>query len=123
MSEEKPSKISETAKVSDFDESNAQALAEMLGDSQTNPQTRLQIINEILAAEGSHTFFQTMFDEEMSLGECPHCKHKNFWLIPEDDLNEMGYVSFETDERVKRHTTIEDCNEYAEACSKKKSTT
>jgi hypothetical protein len=121
--EEKSSKAANVAKMDDFDEQNAQALAEMLGDTQTNPQVRLQIISEILASQESQTFFETLFDEEMSLAECPKCKHQNHWLIPEDDLNEMGWVTHEKDDRAHRHTTVVECNEYAEACSKKKATT
>jgi len=116
-------KAEQVAKLDDFAEQNAAALAEMLADPQTNPTVRLQIITEILQSSENQTFFQTMFEEEISLAECPCCKHKNFWLIPEDDLNEMGFVSHEEDERVHRHTTSETCEEYAEACSKKKSTT
>jgi len=120
MSEDK---VANLAKIDDFDEANAAALAEMLGDPNTNPQVRLQIINEILAAQERHTFFETMLEEEITLAECPECKHENHWLIPEDDLNEMGWVSHEKDDRVKRHTTYADCESFAEACSKKKTTT
>jgi hypothetical protein len=116
-------KVAKVAKIDDFDEQNAKALAEMLGDPSTAPQVRLQIISEILAASADNTFFETMFNEDISLAECPHCKHQNYWLIPEDDLNEMGFVSHEEDDRVHRHTTGETCEDYAEACSKKKSTT
>jgi hypothetical protein len=64
-----------------------------------------------------------MMDEKLSYGECPHCQHKNHWLIPEDDMNQMGYVSKDEDERVPEHTDAESCEEYQQACLKKKITT
>ncbi len=108
-------------RVLDFDEANAQALAEMLSDPTTSEHVRLQIINEILEQSKDQTFFETMFIEELTLAVCPFCKHKTHWLIPEDDLNQMGWVSHEQDKRVKKHTTIKDCEIFQEACSKKKS--
>ena len=87
-----------------FDEKNAAALAEMLVDPQTSEAVRLQIINELNEASRSETFFEAMFSEELSLGSCPHCAHKSHWLIPEDDLAQMGWVSHKEDPRVKQHT-------------------
>jgi len=109
--------------VDDFDEANASALSEMIVDPVTSEPVKLQIINMILEAAKNLTFFETMLKEEMTKAKCPHCKHVNHWLIPEDELNQMGWVTHEKDKRVSRHTTVETCEEYAEACSKKKVTT
>ena len=108
--------------IDDFDEANATALLEMLADPVTSEPVRLQIINEILEQTKDNSFFETMFKENMSQARCPSCGHENHWLIPEDDLNIMGYVSAEKDQRVKFQTTGDDCATYQEACSKKKVT-
>lgn len=106
----------------DFNEKNASALASMLVDPQTSEAVRLQIINELNEASKSENFFETMFNEEISLGCCPYCMHKNHWLIPEEDLNQMGWVTSKKDQRVKNQTTHKDCPKFEEACSKKKTT-
>jgi hypothetical protein len=106
----------------DFDQENATALAEMLADPMTSEPVRLQIINSLLEDDRDATFFETMMKEAMSLANCPFCDHENYWLIPEDDLNQMGWVSFESDARVKANPTKEDCPEFQEACKKKKTT-
>ena len=106
----------------DFDSQNASVLAEMLEDPSTSEATRLQIINSLLKDGGTDTFFETMFKENLSLGKCPFCSHENYWLIPEDDLNQMGWVSNVKDTRVKGSTNKEDCPEFQESCKKKKTT-
>jgi len=111
------------ALMDDFDVANAAALAEMLGDPATSEKVRLQIINEILESSKNLTFFEKMFNENVSLAQCPFCKHENHWLIPEDDLNQMNWVTHENDERVPQHTSQDTCPDYAEACAKKKVTT
>lgn len=108
--------------IKDFDEENAAVLAGLLVDPQTSEAVRLQIINELNETSKNETFFETMFNEELSVGLCPCCAHKNHWLIPEEDLNQMGWVTSKKDERVKAQTTFNDCNEFAESCSKKKTT-
>jgi len=109
--------------MDDFDEANAAALAEMLGDQATSEKVRLQIINEILESSKNDSFFEKMFNENISLACCPFCKHENHWLIPEDELNQMGWISHEQDENVPKHTSEDSCHDYAEACAKKKVTT
>ena len=53
--------------------------------------------------------------------ECPTCKHQNHWAVPEDVLNQMGWVTHENDDRVISERVEEkDCNQFAEACKKKK---
>ncbi len=108
--------------INGFDEKNAATLAELLVDTSTSEAVRLQIINELNEASKNETFFEAMFNEALSLGTCPHCHHKSHWLIPEDVLTQMGWVSSKEDERVKTHTTLHDCAEFAESCSKKKTT-
>ena len=110
------------ASVEQFDEANAAALANMLIDPQTSENVRIQIINELNAADNSNSFFETMFAEQLTLANCPNCLHTNHWLIPEDDLNQMGWVSSLEDKRVKPNTSKYDCSEYQEACAKKKVT-
>jgi hypothetical protein len=106
----------------DFDEENARALAEMLADQMTTEPVRLQIINSLLEAGKDDTFFETMFKEGMSHASCPFCAHDTYFLIPEDDLNIMGWVSSEKDTRVVANPTILDCPEFQESCKKKKTT-
>ena len=114
-------KTDEAEKVNEaFDEKNADALTDMLTDQQTSEAVRLQIVNELIEESKDETFFETMFAELLSEGECPCCGHKNHWLIPEDELNIMGWVSHEKDPRVLRHTTVKDCPTYQECCSKKR---
>lgn len=108
--------------MDDFDEQNAAALAEMLADPQTSEAVRLQIINEILESEKGASFFDMMVQEAMTLGNCPHCTHRNHWLVPEEELNIRGWITYEQDSRVKQHTSEDTCKEFAEACSKKRVT-
>jgi hypothetical protein len=106
----------------DFDHENASALAEMLTSPMTSEAVRLQIINSLLEDDRDATFFETMFKEGMSLANCPFCDHENYFLVPEDDLNQFGWVSSESDPRVIVNPTKIDCPEYMEACKKKKTT-
>jgi len=105
-----------------LDEVNAEVMAEMIADPDTTDQQRVKMINKLLEARESDTFFQTMFTEKLSFGECPCCDHKNHWLIPEDELNQMGYVTHKEDERARRTTTAGDCPKWQESCAKKKVT-
>jgi len=106
--------------VDGFNEANAGALTEILINPATPESVRLQIINELNESEKSSSFFETMFNELLTLGRCPCCAHENHWLVPEDDLSQMGWVTSEKDNRVPKHTDAKACPEYAEACSKKK---
>jgi hypothetical protein len=114
MSEEKG------ASIDGFNEDNAKALTEILVDPATPESVRLQIINELNEAEKSNSFFETMFNELLTLGACPNCCHENHWLVPEDDLSQMGWVTPDKDKRVPKHTDKHSCPTYQEACSKKK---
>jgi len=109
--------------IDDFDEATAASLAEMLVDPQTSPPVRLQIIEMLLEEDRGASFFDMMLKEGMSHGRCPNCKHENEWLIPEEELNVRNIITHEKDPRVKQHTSVDTCKEFAEACSKKKTTT
>lgn len=106
--------------IDGFNESNAKALTEILIDPATPESVRLQIINELNESEKSNSFFETMFKELLTVGACPCCHHENHWLIPEDDLSQMGWVTPEKDSRVPQHTDKNSCPDFAEACAKKK---
>ena len=99
---------------------NALALAELIVDPDTTPALQVKVITTLLDGSRDTDFFHAMFEASMSLGECPCCGHLEHWLIPETNLNEMGYVTADHDPRVKKATTAKDCAEYQEACPKKK---
>jgi hypothetical protein len=101
---------------------NAKVLAELSVDPTTPDSLRVQIMTSLIAGMTDSNFFATMFKENLSEGECPECGHLNHWLIPEEELNRMGFVTHEADERVPRMTTMEDCEKWQEACKKKKVT-
>jgi hypothetical protein len=63
-----------------------------------------------------------MLEEKMSFGGCPECGHENHWLIPEDALNKLGWVTTEKDPDVPEFTNSETCPEWEEACTKKRIT-
>ncbi len=105
--------------IDGFNEANAEALTEILVNPATPESVRLLIINELNESEKSNSFFETMFNELLTVGRCPHCAHENHWLIPEDDKSQMGWVTPEKDNRVPKHTDKKSCPEFAEACSKK----
>lgn len=102
-----------------LDAKNASVLAELVVDPLTTDHSRVAILNMLLSTQADKDFFTTMFREGLSFGNCPECNHQRHWLIPEDILNQMGWVSAEQDDRVKRHTNINDCPVFQEACSKK----
>lgn len=107
-------------KISDFHKENAQILLSLALDEKTTEHTRIQIFTKLLQSKKDSNFFETMFREKMTFGACPECNHENHWLIPEDDLNQMGWVTCKEDPRVKPNTTKDDCERYQEACIKKK---
>jgi len=114
----------EEGEEDDFVESllvqNARVLASIVVDPQTTENVRIQIINKLLEDDKNESFFGAMFEKGLTYGACPHCQHMNHWLIPEDVLNQMGYVSYKEDPRVPKSPTSEDCSEFQEACPKKK---
>jgi hypothetical protein len=115
--------LSKSNKVIALDEKNAAVLVELITGSNISETLRIQAMEKLTGSKENNSFFHTMMEEKLSYGVCPHCDHKNHWLIPEDDLNQMGYVSKDEDERVPEHTDAESCEEYQQACLKKKITT
>lgn len=95
-------------------------LAELVLDENTTEHIRVQILNKLLQDKTNQSFFDTILEEDLDVGECPYCGHQNHWLVPEEDLNQRGIVTYEEDPRVKKNTTAQDCGEFQEACAKKK---
>lgn len=99
---------------------NQRALMQILADPDTPADVQVSLWKKILSDSDDSTFFETMFRELASYGECPFCAHENHWAVPEKELNLMGYVSSDKDPRVKPSTTDKDCPEFGQACPKKK---
>jgi hypothetical protein len=115
--------LGKSNKILALDEANAAVLVELITGANMSETLRIQAMEKLTSSKDADSFFQTMLEEKLSYGACPHCDHKNHWLIPEDDLNQMGYVSKDEDERVPEHTDAESCEKYQQACLKKKITT
>ena len=103
-----------------LDAQNASVLAEIVVDPLTSDALRVGILNKLLQVVEGQSFFQTILRESLSYGECPNCGHANHWLIPEDELNRMKWVTHEKDPRVPRITDKKTCKRWNEACAKKK---
>lgn len=101
---------------------NAAVLAQIVVEPFTPDTLRVQILNKLLEGAESENFFDSIFAESLSLGDCPECGHTNHWLVPEDDLNRKGWVTSEKDDRVPRTTDRESCPEWQESCKKKRIT-
>lgn len=101
-------------------DSNAQVLADLVADPATTDALKVKIMSEFIQAKEGQDFFKTMFEDSLSWGACPCCGHTNHWAIPEDDLNQMGFVTSEHDPDVPVHTTEKTCSEFMQACAKKK---
>ena len=109
-------------KLDDLNDKNAAALVELLLDSETPDNTQFNIIAHLVNSRKGQGFHKTIFEEMLSFGTCPKCSHENHWLIPEDDLNKMGWVTHEKDLKVSETTDIESCINFQEACKKRKVT-
>lgn len=105
-----------------LEQQNAAVLAELAVDSQTSEDLRVKIIQKLLDNTQHGNFFSTILGEALSAGHCPSCNHFNHWLIPEQNLNEMGWVTSDKDKKVVRQTKSKNCARFAEACKKKKIT-
>ncbi len=101
-------------------EKNAEVLIQMILDPETSPELQVKIMQKLMAARHENTFFATMFREMVSYGACPNCNHENFWAIPEDELNKIGWVTYERDKRVSRKPTSTECPKWQQSCSKAK---
>lgn len=99
---------------------NIKVLVDLATDPQTTDQLKVRIHQKLSEVKEGDNFFEVMFDEALSLAPCPYCDHMNHWGVPENDLNQLGWVSHLKDPRVKQNTTVKDCKEFAEACKKKK---
>ena len=111
------------SKILAMDEANAAVLVELITGPNISENLRIQAMEKLTASKDNDSFFQTMLEEDLTLGECPHCQHKNHWMIPEEELNQMGYVSKDEDDRVPETTNDKSCPEFQQACLKKKVTT
>lgn len=103
-------------------EHNIGILAELVADPATTDHLKVTIINKLLEAQESQSFFETMYVEGLSFGACPECGHENHWGIPEDNLNELDWITYQKDSRVAEIPTAEECPEFQQACAKKKIT-
>ena len=103
-----------------LEQANARTLAELAVDSQTSEDLRVKIIQKLLDNTQHGNFNATVYAEGLSAGHCPKCNHFQHWLVPEANLNEMGWVTSDKDKKVVRQTKSKDCARYAEACKKKK---
>ena len=99
---------------------NAQIMANMVVDEDTTEYLKIKILNKLLESKASFNFFPTMFSENMSLGNCPECGHENHFLIPEDELNKLGWVTHKLDPEVPEYASEEVCPTFQESCGKKK---
>ena len=110
------------SKILAMNEANAAVLVELITAPNISESLRIQAMEKLTASKEDQAFFKTMLEEGLTLGECPHCQHKNHWLIPEEELNQMGHVSHDEDDRVTEHTDEESCPQFQQACLKKKVT-
>lgn len=102
-----------------LNEDNAQALIELLADPDTPPDVQIRAMNRLIDTKEGDNFFKTMFSEMVSYGSCPCCEHSNHWLIPEDELNKMGWSTPEQDPQVAEQSRAA-CERFEEACLKRK---
>jgi len=110
------------SKILALNEANAAVLVEIITAPNISETLRIQAMEKLTASKGDSSFFRTMLDEKLTLGECSSCGHTNHWLVPEEELNQMGYVSKDEDERVPEYTDAETCPEFQQSCLKKKIT-
>lgn len=120
------------AKLDTFDTENTTVLVNLVVDPMTSDALRVRILNKLLEGTERDNFFSTVYEEKFSLGSCPHCEHTNHWMIPEEELNRMGWFTHEQDDRVSRvtkgpeskkpHPEAKTCDTWEEACHKKKIT-
>ena len=101
-------------------EKNAEVLINMLMDPDTPPDLQIKAMQKLMAARHENNFFATMFREFVSYGACPMCAHENYWAIPEDELNRIGWVTSERDKKVKKKVTATECPKWQQACVKSK---
>ena len=103
-----------------LEEENADVLVQLILDPDTPTDLQVKMMSRLLEARRADAFFATMLREVVTFGACPHCAHENHWLIPEEELNKIGYVTHDRDPRIKKSTTEADCARWQQACGKKK---
>jgi hypothetical protein len=111
------------SKILALSEANAEVLVELITAPNISESLRISAMEKLTAAKENQSFFKTMVEEKLTYGECPKCQHKNHWLVPEEELNQQGYVSKDEDDRVPEHTDEESCPLFQQSCLKKKCTT
>ena len=111
------------SKILALNEANAAVLVELITAPDVTETLRISAMEKLTANNDDTDFFRTMLEGSLTKGTCPHCNHENHWLIPEEDLNQMGYVSREEDDRVPETTNAKSCELFQQACLKKKITT
>ncbi|KKL55261.1 hypothetical protein LCGC14_2257180 [marine sediment metagenome] len=108
------------SKILALSEANGAVLVELVTAPNVSETLRISAMEKLTADKGDTDFFRTMLDEGLSKGKCPKCDHINHWLIPEEELNQQGYVSKDEDDRVPEYTDEKNCPTYQQACLKKK---
>ncbi len=108
------------SKILALDEANAAVLVELITGPNISETLRIAAMEKLTGDKEGQTFAKTMLEENLTYGECPYCEHKNHWLVDEESLNQMGYVSREHDDRVPEHTNAKSCPEWQQSCLKKK---
>ena len=103
-----------------IDQKTFEVLAEILVDPATPDHLQITIMNQLLQSKEGESFFQVILEENLDKGPCPNCSAEIHWLIPEDALNEMNYLTHKEIPGVKAQTTREDCVTYGEACAKRR---
>lgn len=112
--------MSNRKNTGNLESDNAKILAELAVDSETSIDLQVKIIQKLLDNTQHKNFFDTVFNDKLSAGNCPGCGHFNHWLIPENNLNEMGWITHLKDKAVVARPKTKDCAKFAEACHKKK---
>ena len=115
-------KASTSQLLASYDEENAKVIVDLLLDPETPADIHINLIQKLVASRKGENFFSSMFTESVSFGACPECEHENHWLIPEQELNLLGFVTRERDPEVLEYTDSDSCSQWEEACKKKKVT-
>lgn len=110
------------SKILALNEANAAVLVELITAPNISETLRISAMEKLTDSKEDQSFFRTMLEESLTKGVCPKCDHENHWLVPEEELNQMGYVSHDEDERVPKTTDQKSCPEFQQACLKKKVT-
>ena len=72
------------SKILALNEANAAVLVELITAPNISESLRIQAMEKLTSSKEDQSFFRTMLEEGLTLGECPKCQHKNHWMIPEE---------------------------------------